>query len=80
MPVQHPILAQETPRTVRQRHIPVFFAFATPDMHQQSGTVQIGHLEMGAFGQAQPARIDRRQTHPIVRKSDHLKEALYLVV
>ena len=52
MAVREPILAQQLQGTLGEGHIAVFIAFAAADMHEHASTVNVRHLELGAFGQA----------------------------
>ena len=83
MAVGAPLLAQQSQRALRQRHVAVLVALAVPDMEHPPLAVNISDLQTDTFQQAQAARVNGRQAHAIVGATQahenlaHLSDAEY---
>ena len=53
-----------------QRDVAVFGAFAVADVNHHPGAVDVGHAQIGAFLQAQPAGVDGGETNLVARQSE----------
>jgi hypothetical protein len=56
MPMSLPLLAEQFQGALRQGHIAVAVAFATPDVEEHAFGVDVAHLQTQAFTQAEPRR------------------------
>lgn len=79
MAVGGPIRAEEYEGRLGQRPIAVLGPFATPHVDKHAGTLNIGHLEVGAFLQAQPTGIDGTQTGAVARQPDTLEDSAHFL-
>lgn len=59
MAMRDPVLAQQFQRALWQGDIPIFPAFAMPDVDHHARAVDISHVKMGALLQAQTTGGDR---------------------
>ena len=64
-----PILAQPFPRPLGHGDIPSFPTLPVADVDQQASAVEIAHLELGAFLQAQPTGGGRGEAHAVAGPS-----------
>jgi hypothetical protein len=60
-----PKATQPCQDSIGQGHIAVSVAFALQDVQHFSRPIDLSHLQLCPFLQAQPARVDRTQTNPI---------------
>ncbi len=73
-----PVGAEHRQEGRGERHVPVLIALAA-NVQDEAGAVDLGHLQTRPFQQAQPARVDRRQTNPVDRDPDRRQDAADLV-
>jgi hypothetical protein len=75
MPMSLPLLAEQFQGALRQGHIAVAVAFATPDVEEHAFGVDVAHLQTQAFTQAEPAGIDGGKADAMI-KALHFSEDL----
>jgi len=59
MAMRDPVVAQQFQRALWQGDLPIFPAFAMPDVDHHARAVDILHVKVGALLQAQPTGGDR---------------------
>ena len=79
MAVGDPVLAQQQQRTFRQRHVAVLAALAVPHVEHHPVTVNVLHVQVDAFLEAQTAGVDRAQADAVARETQATQDALDFV-
>jgi len=70
MLMRFPLLAQELECALGERHVTIGVALAAPDVKEHALGVDVAHLEIETFTQAQSAGIDRGQTDAMIQRRD----------
>ena len=70
MLVGEPLPAQEQEGAFRQRDVAVVLAFAAAEVEQTALAIDVADFQAQAFAQAQAARVNERQTNPMIQRGD----------
>jgi hypothetical protein len=63
----------------RQGHVPVAIAFAGADVEEHPSGIDVGHLQMQPFTQAQPAGVKSDERDALVQSGDAAEDEAHLL-
>ena len=73
-----PVLPQEFQRALRQRDVAVLVALAAADVQEHASRINVAHLQLEGFAQAQAAGVNRRQRDAMIQGGHALEKAAHL--
>ena len=70
MLVGEPLLAQQEQGPLGQGNVAIVLAFAAAEVEQPALAIDVADFQAQAFAQAQAARVNERQTNPMIQRGD----------